>query len=124
MKIQNFKNLNRSTETDIPEEIFRTLEPLNEQLQALTTGARRRLSFEDNFNAQVHKILLKDDIAVDLSVDKVRGKANRVEVDTPGFFDYYRLAWKVIDENKIRVKVKWDSAPTDKVDATIVVFGS
>ena len=93
-------------------------------LKEHTRALQSRLSFEDNFNAEVRELSLKDDTEVDVHLKTLKGPPLGVLLIQSALYDYAHVAWEHADVDKITVKVKWDSSPTGFVDVTLLILGS
>ena len=109
---------------DAPPWMFRLVEQLNQQIELLTTALQNNVTLAENLNAEIRTVDLDHDIAVRIGLNQLKGKPVGVVLLGTGVFDYARIAWDVIDESTVDVKVKWDTDPGVNTAATIAFIGS
>lgn len=122
MRLERFRRLQPGDYQDAPPFWQRALDPINKQFELLTTALAGLLSFVDNFDADVREIEVEHDTDTDITVE-LRGFPKEVQVHTPENYDYYQVAWEVIDAKTVRLKVKWDTDPGEPVKVRIRVLG-
>ncbi len=124
MRIQSFRAPTPGDNPKLPEEYFRANKSQAEQIDLVTQALQNNLSEEDNFNADRKRVSLFHNQEQTISTGRVKGKAAEVRIVHSALFDFPRLAWEVVDEGKIRVKVAWDSNPTEAVEVVLMIKGS
>lgn len=124
MKLPNFRRFNRG---DYP--TFQTsdgerfLDQLNEALETIITALQGQLSFSDNFNCELKTLKFSEDTSVDIRLTKLKGAVQDVRVMNPDLYDYVQVAWAPLSRSEVRVKVSFDSAPTEEIDVTLLFLG-
>jgi len=122
MKVDAFRRLQQGDYQDAQPWWFRALDPINKQFEKLTNAMRKGLDFGSNFNGQVKTLELAHDTSTEIKVD-VRGKPLGVLILGTNSTDYARVAWEIVDAEKVAVKVKWDTDPGALVEATLLIIG-
>lgn len=124
MQVQNFPLPERKDlGPDVPVWFGRFMGPVGGHLTLVTTALQRKLSVLSNLNWDVKTVSIPHDTAVELrhsAEEPILG----VHLLRTGLFDYAKLAWERVDGGRIRVKVKWDSAPTSDTEAVFLVLGA
>lgn len=124
MKIPNFRRFNRgdypTLNTDDGE---RFLEQLNEVLETLISALQGQLSYSDNFNSEQKTLSLSEDTSMVIRLSKLHGDVKDVRVMNPDLYDYVHVAWEPIMRNEVRVKISFDSAPTEDTEVTLLFLG-
>lgn len=88
-----------------------------------TQALQRRLDFANNFNADLRTVAMMNDTSVTITTS-IKGRPQGVLVLGTTEYSYHKLAWRVVDTDRIEVKVKWDSTPTSLVDVTLLILGT
>jgi len=124
MRIDDFQKTSLVESRDIPRELIRALSPLSDQVEQLTTATQGRISFSDNVNAEIRAVQLVHDTSTVIKQQRVKGAAVLVLVAWEELFDYVQIAWQSVDESRVRVKVKWASAPSGSNWVNLLIVGS
>lgn len=128
MKIQNFDLIKAEDFVDLPAEqrrvIERLAERINPHLDIVTTALQNNQTWADNSNAEIRTINMCHDVEKQVSLQTLRGRPRHALVLSTAIYDYARLAWRIINESVVGVKVKFDSAPTGEFDVEIVFLGN
>jgi hypothetical protein len=90
----------------------------NETLGAVVRALRNRLDFESNFNAEIRTLSVDHDTEIELTLQEMIGPVLGVVILDA------ELAWTRVTANSIKLKVKWDSAPTTPVSTSFLLFGA
>lgn len=125
MRIDDFKNFNA---TDFPmfaekEDGERFLDQLNALMKGIVEALQGRLDFAHNFNCEIKEFDVQDDTAIEVSLDRLRGKVQHVLLLDPDIFDYHGLAWEHVSEGTIRIKISFTSTPTEAVSVKLLFLG-
>ncbi|MDD1713431.1 MAG: hypothetical protein LUQ69_09735 [Methanoregulaceae archaeon] len=123
MKISNLRRFSPGDYPDMPESFKRLLETLNDIFENLVVCLQNRTTFIDNFNCAEKTLELKHNTSVEIEMKQVKGRIREVQLVWSELYDYARVAWEFVTGSRIRVKVWWDSAPTDKVKVTLRFLG-
>ena len=122
MRIQDYR---RVQVEDIENDPERLLEPMNQQFDILTLAMQRRLSLEDNLNAETRTLEMTDQTAQDIRLQRLSGIPWGVQVVRADHNDYLpALKWEVIEKDLVRCTVKWTSDPGEPKDVTLIFWGS
>lgn len=124
MKVASFKRLSRADYQGIPEAFEPFIDSLNDQIEQVTQALQNNLTFEENFNAEVKEITIKDNTPVDLRV-KLKGKPRGILLLDRNVEDYTVESFSIIDSETIRVKLSFtDTAPLGDIKVRLLVIGS
>jgi len=112
MKISNWTRLTRDGRlAEAPEWIDDLIDPLNEQMENLTTALQGRLGVE-NENAVVIELGLNHDTPIAITTSDVRGQATEVRViQVDDGSAVVGFAWQVVSESEVTVRVLFEDAP-------------
>jgi len=107
-----------------------TLQPLLEritrQVEFLTQAVTRRLTLQDNHNADVRTITFEQLVPKKIRAN-VTGAVKEVRIRQTfpkgPFLSPRMLDWATLGSGEIEVVVKWDTAPPGPVDVEIVIEG-
>ncbi len=101
--------------------------PRDKQLKEHSQILQNQVSRTDNTNSDPKELSIRHDTNIDIEFNPelIRAdKATTVELEEMiNLFDHHKLAWQNIGDNKVRVNVKFDSAPTTAVDVRIRIWG-
>lgn len=95
------------------------------QIERLTTLAARKTNFLDQFNYQEIRVLIEDDTPITLGTKQIKGQPRDVQIkkSSENHFSTRRWDWRPVGDQQIEVRVKWDTAPTERVHVTFSVWG-
>jgi len=127
MKIQNFRIVPAAETTSVPKDarwIDDALGPRDKALKDHTEALQSRLSFSDNFNAEVRSVSLHHQAEVELTLTKLHGEPLGIVLLHNAINDYTRTTWRQTDVSTVAVKVDFSTAPTAEVDVTLLILGS
>lgn len=123
MRVQNLQLPERKDLGDAPGWVDRLLGPLGGHLELVTTALQTNLSVLANFNWDVRTLLVPHNTEVEIR-HEAREPILGVHLIGSGLFDYATLAWERVEAGRIKLKVKWDSAPTADTSVTLLVVGA
>ena len=118
MRISSFHPLNKEAPYDA-----KVAGALNSILREHTEALSKQLSFRDNFNAQIKTLRLYEDTEVTVQAEALRGVPIGCILLWSELDDYAHLKWTPVAAGKLKVTVKWDTAPTDPYDVRILILG-
>lgn len=124
MKIDDFQKSSAFESGEIPREVARALMPISNQVEQLTSALQGRIGISENTNAEVRVVQLVHDTSSVILQHRVKGQAKAVLLAWEELFDYTQCTWQAIDDNRVRVKVKWASAPTGPTWVHLLIFGA
>lgn len=119
MKVPNFRPPTAGDFPGINEEGHMALKVISDQLDIITQCLQSNVSPEDNSNTEVKLLLLRSGEAQKVMLSQLRGRPEEVIIIDQAKFDFTKLAWEVVDQNEINVKVTWDD--TENQEAAIEV---
>lgn len=123
MKVADYRRISKTDLQEAPAWMHRIVDQTNQQIEIVTTAVQRNLTFSENFNSEIRSISLADDTTTRISLNALKGKPiGAILVDSG--YAYARLAWQVVDESTVDVKVKWDVAPAVDTEVVILFLGS
>lgn len=122
MKIKNFEKLTKDDFPKIPEDLFKLLNPLSEQVELLTRAAQGKLSLGENVSAELKTFKIAHDTLVEFDLQYIKNPVGVLVVKS-GLLDYTRLAWERADIGRVLVKVYFDSTPSTTTEVTFLVLG-
>ena len=109
MKVGSYDMLKVADYQDAPEWARRMFDAINPHLDVLTTASQNRLSFQDNSNAEIVSVTLTHNVEIPIRLQRLVGKPRHAIVLASSDFDSYaKLAWKVEEDNLVRVRVAYD----------------
>lgn len=127
MKLPEFRRISRG---DLPPEssgkfewlkrwIDIITEPINQQLERLTSLAQRKISFGDNFNSSTNTIKVINNKSSKFTAS-IRGQPVSVQIETSfDLFSPRRFDWRPTAKPKeVEVIVVWDTPLTQSIPAT------
>jgi len=135
MKIPEFRRISRGDlppigEADAPPEssgkfewlkrwIEIITEPINQQLERLTSLAQRKISYSDNFNSSTNTIKVVNNTATKFTAE-IRGQPISVQIEKViGLFSPRRFDWRNASKpREVEVIVVWDTPLTESVGST------
>jgi len=123
MKVGNFRKITKGDIPGFPDELFEVITPLSEQVETLTRACQGNIDFDRNFNSEIRALALSNDTETTITLQRIKGKPSAVFVLWEELFDYTKLAWKLVGEGKITVKVEWDSAPSTQTKVKLLIVG-
>jgi hypothetical protein len=119
-QIPNFQRYNKGDTPDAPEWFHKVMDTINLQIEALTTALQGNVSLSENANCETREITMKQDEEVEISLKKLHGKPTAAAVTYSSIYDFPSLAWRVIDEKKVAVKVHWATG-TSTTEGTVKI---
>ena len=125
MKVPNFRPPNQGDFPGIDEQNIAALKVIGDQLELVTQALQSNISPEENGNAELKAVTLQSGVEVELETKGIKGKAVELVVLGHDKFDSTKLAWQVVDEDKVKVKVTWDNDDNQGVfiPTTLLVRG-
>ena len=129
MKIPSFKAPTLADFPNMDEENYDALKVLSDQLQLLTQCLQANVSPEDNGNVEMRTLTLEDGVAMKIQLNSLRGVPQEVTVVRHNAFATDTIAWEVVDQDEIRVKVSFTPAsdtvtiPDTGVSTTLMIRG-
>lgn len=123
MRIKQFKRIQEGEYQEAPDYFKRVMQTVNDQFESLTQAASN-LGIVDNGNNEELEIALEDDQFLEIALRKVRGKPRGAILIDNGTTGYARLAFSVLNQSTLLVKVKWDTDPGRPTTVRILVFGT
>lgn len=130
MKIQNFQPTARTEVKDAPEWLDRFLDPIYKQIDLLTQMGQSRIAVGDNLNQEFLQVRVRHDTDIDVGLQLLKGKPRGVtpvqlvpqNLDAMGV--QYDFTWKILDEKRIRIRVKFAAGTTvNFADLTVIAVG-
>lgn len=107
MKVPNFRPPTPGDFPGIDEQNIAALKVVGDQLELVTQALQSNISPEDNSNTQVKAVSLQSGVATEVETKTIKGRAVEVVVLGQDKFDSTTLAWELLSEEKIRVRVTW-----------------
>jgi len=121
VKIENFRRFDAAEydfSTDDGKERF--FQHLNETVGKSIDALQRKLTMLENMNFEERTFDVEQDTEIEVTLDKIRGKAKGVTVVSADIYDYNpNVAWTHVSSNTVKLKVSFDSAPTSPVEVTL-----
>ena len=124
MKIQSFDLIQISEFPDAPPAMERLVEKVNLHINDITVALFNRVSIGDNLNAEVRAITVAQDTPIVLRLQTLSGKPIHALLLATSVFDYARLAWRVVEESLVEIKVKFDNTPATDPEVVVAFLGS
>lgn len=115
MKVPSFRPPNKGDFPGVEEETLEAIKVLSDQLDLVTEALQSNISLEDNGNTEIKALSLRsgEEELVNLSV--VKGRPIEVTIVDQDKFDSTKLAWQVVDQGQIKIKVTWDDTANHNV---------
>lgn len=124
MKVSNFKRISRSDFPEASEDFYRAMDIISDQIEVVTTALQGNISFEDNFDAEIKDLKIKDNTTTTFELKTLKGKPRGILLLDRGVFDYSLVAFKVVNDRTISVKmVSTDEAPLGSTSVRIAILG-
>lgn len=123
MKIENLSAVPISTVEGLPERFSEFSDPRDRQLEKLTQALQRKLSFPDNFNAQIKTLVVRHLVPLEVSFE-LSGKLQFVFLGIPEIEDFVRVKARLLSSNIARLTFSFDSAPTTPQPVTVLAIGT
>lgn len=124
MRIKDWRRITLDDISEAPEWFQRAVDSLNDQIEDLTTALQLRLTLSENLYSEVRTLELAHDVSTDIRLQKIRTRPLGLLVLATDYYEYHRAAMEVVDRDLIRVKIKWDVAPSSEVAVTLAIFGT
>lgn len=100
------------------------LAAINPQIENLTTALQRKLNFGDNFNGEVATVRVKHNKEISYRLKSARGPVKDAWITYPGRYSAASLAWAVVDQNNLVLKVTWPDTPAGEFDVRLILLGA
>lgn len=123
MKIKNFEKLTKNDLPKIPEDLFKLLNPVSEQIDLLTRAAQGRLTCRENLSAEEKTFPIAHDTATTIELQRVKEPIGILHLWNE-LGDYARVGWAKADVARVSVKVYFDSTPASNTEVTLLILGS
>tara|TARA_B100000470_G_C19735714_1_gene366695 strand:+ start:552 stop:938 length:387 start_codon:yes stop_codon:yes gene_type:complete len=123
MKLPSFQPPNKIDHPGLPDAAYGAMEVLSNQVDKLTHALQKNISPEDNENTEVRIYPFESGVEYDITLQEVKGKVREVRVLDHDLFERVDLAWKLIDQKKIKVVLTWPSEPEEAINATLLIRG-
>ena len=126
MKVQTFRRIQREDFPDADEWFFDVADVMNKQFEQTTNPLRKNLNFTDNFNAQIIEDLRVDnDTEFEITTQSVKGPATGVFIMETNFKEFhFPPLWSVLSEDKISVRIRWISQPSESPTVSLLIIGA
>lgn len=127
MKVKGYTPPRRAEVKDeegrpIPKWVEKVIDPVNEQLKALTQMAQGQVGLE-NLNEEVREFRVRDGVDVEFTLKTLRGVPLGV---VPIYWDHYSyMHWRVqiLDLDRIRMRFSFETPPVGDVLVRVLVRG-
>lgn len=123
MKIASYRRATEEETGPIPGSVKIRAEVQDAQIEELTNGMQRRLTFADNFPSQTLEYEANDGETIRLSVKDLKTKPKRLFIDWTSHFSPWSYCWSVIDQSTIEVMLVWADPLSVRAKVRITVFG-
>lgn len=120
MKVKKYDR--PQSEGSIPEGISKFLRTTFDQVELLSNAVRNRLGPE-NSNEEIREISVSDDTTETIYLQTLLGTPHTAFLGYSEHFSPAQFAWRIVDRNRVEVKVKWVSAPSSPVLCRFVFRG-
>ena len=125
MKVRPYQRIERGEHSEVPEEIWKVLKPIEDALENMTQALQGRLDDATNLNAETRELRLEHGVAQQLQLQRVVGKAASVVAmwqddqtrPVPG------VTWTWIDEKTISVTPYWPTDPGSPIVVRLKIRG-
>lgn len=123
MRIQSYRRVRRDDVPGLPDEVYRALEPISDQLEKLTTAMQGNLRFEDNFESETRELEVSHGVAKDISLQKLRRSRAAGAILIEAAAAVASFTSEVRDLGRVRVTVSFVSDPGEPTRVKFVVLG-
>jgi hypothetical protein len=123
MKISNFPRIDRGDFSEAPDWMGGFIERLNPILEEVINALQGNIFLEHNMNGVYRTVEVVDDTEYEIQTG-IRGQPVEVSLAHSENYEYARICWKRATEDRIRFKVKFDTAPSGAVNVTLRIVGS
>ena len=124
MRVRSFENITKGDIPDLDDETWKLGIPVVRQLVSLTQAVQGRLGFTDNMLSETRTLKFDDDTSLTIKLRRLKTIPIAVVLLKEALFDYWQLAWAVVDKTSVKVKIRWDSSPSTPTEATILIIGN
>ena len=123
MEIADYEPISRSELSEAPEWYHRDRESSHEPVRNIILSMQNNLTFGHNMHAEVRDVELTDDTALTIRLQSLRGIPRMAFLVWSEIFDYGRLAWRVLEQDLVEIKVKFESSPTSPTLCRLLFLG-
>lgn len=115
MTLANYTRSNKGSFPNLPEDFWKVLDGINLQIENITTLLQSGGNVREVLNVEEREVLVKSDKEIEITLQNIKGKVRNASIVWSSAYDYPQFTWKVLNEKKVLVKVKW----TSTVEGTI-----
>jgi hypothetical protein len=123
MIIGKFKPVTKANVPQMEDWLEKVTDPIVDQIKDLTMALQNQLSFNDNLNAEVREFGITHDAWTQIELKTLRGVPIGCFLLWTAQDDYTQFRWKLIDINKVAIKVKFGTDPATVTKVRVVVMG-
>ncbi len=125
MKIQQWKRITKTDIPDLPDWAKKIVDPVNRQLEVITTALQAHLTFGDNFAEPPRTLELKHDTVTPIRLKNLKRNPVGVVVLATSFNEYWRMTWEMnaTEPLTVDVRIKWDTVPSADPEVTLLFLG-
>lgn len=111
-------------ETGVPSaSVFELWSSETAQIERLSVLVTRKLTFQDQFNAQDVTVDVEQDTILRVGTKLILGQPKEVQWKSSEYFSAKAWDWRVVDAQVIEVLVSWQVPPLEPVKVTFRVLG-
>jgi hypothetical protein len=127
MKIKAFSPAEATTVPGVPEEdkqwVDSVLASRDSQIGDLTQALTSRLDLNNNHNAETREVKLFSGTETEIKLQTLKSRPIGVLHLWNEDFDSFKIKWFQSDQDKIKVTVTFDAAPSDDVLTRLLILG-
>jgi hypothetical protein len=127
MKIKSYSPAETSNVPGIPEDakqwVGAVLESRDVHLKDITRCLTSRLDFSNNSNAEVRDVQLFHGVEAEIKLQTLKSRPIGVLHLYNEDHDYAKVKWIQSDQDRIKVTVSFDAAPSDDVLTRLLILG-
>jgi len=122
MKIDNNPLLNRERFPELPPETEAFLGVLNTYLNNLNGVVQRGIGL-DNLNEETKSIKVQNNQWIEVGINSLSGPPFECRLTYWSIEDYPQFDWKILNKDRIKIRVNFVSAPTGFISIQLLIKG-